>query len=206
MTRRGHDPLDDELRASTRPAPPADPARSALLVVDMQQYFAAMAHAIIPVVAGAVRACHELGVPVVFTRHGHVDPARDGGTLAAWWGEMIIEGSAEHALLPALGAAPDDPVIAKRRYNAFHGTALEQRLRRRGVTDLAIAGVMTNLCVETTARDAFVRDFTVRVLADATATASAAMQRASLLNLAYGFAYLQSAAAWIASLRARRAR
>jgi len=64
---------------------------------------------------------------------------------------------------------------------------------------------MTNLCVETTARQAFVRDLRVRVLLDATATASEELHLAALRNLAYGFAHVQTAEEWLAGLR-RRAR
>ena len=123
--------------------------------------------------------------------------------LGEWWGDLITEGTADHGLLRETGFTEGDPVIAKKRYNAFAGTDLADRLRERGVRDLAISGVMTNLCVETTTRDAFVRDFQVRVLMDATATATEDMHLATLLNLAYGFAYLQTAAEWTESLNDR---
>jgi nicotinamidase-related amidase len=187
----------------TRTAPDADPATSALLVIDMQRYFAAMAEPIVESVLQAIATCRALDVPVIFTRHGHVDPATDGGMLGAWWGELIVEGTSDHALIPALGASAEDTIVAKRRYDAFFGTELEQVLRQKGVSDLALAGVMTNLCVETTARTAFVRDFRVRVLLDATATVTDELHLASLRNLAFGFAHVQTTRDWCASLRAR---
>ncbi|XXG60368.1 hypothetical protein AAC387_Pa04g2295 [Persea americana] len=63
-------------------------------------------------------------------------------------------------------------------------------LRDKGIEEVIITGVMTNLCCETTARDAFVRGFRVFFSTDATATSSREMHEATLLNLGYGFAYL----------------
>lgn len=188
------------LAAYTREAPPPLVGACALLVVDMQRYFEPLARPIVAAVRRAVEGSRALGVPVIFTRHGHAHPERDGGMLAEWWGELILEGTAEHELLADLGLQPGDPVIAKRRYDAFADTDLEATLRRLKVSELALTGVMTNLCVETTARAAFVRDFQVRVLVDATATASEELQLASLVSLAYGFAFLQSVEEWLESL------
>ena len=178
-----------------REAPAVDPAASALLVVDVQRYFEPMCRAILPAIEAAVAGARAQGAPVFFTQHGHAPD--DQGMLHEWWGDVIAEGTDAYALI----LPPEsDPVLAKNRYDAFCGTDLEERLRALGVTDVAICGVMTNLCVETTARSAFVKDFRVRVLSDATATASPEMHRASLLNLEYGFAYLQTATEWVANL------
>ena len=188
---------------SFRQAPLPSRAHAALLVVDMQAYFAGICEPILDTARIATEACRDRGIPVLFTQHGHADPDADGGMLAEWWDELIIEGTEQHQLLPRCGWRPGDTVIPKRRYSAFWSTDLEQRLRERGVQDLAVAGVMTNLCVETTVRDAFIRDFRVWVLADATATLSEEMQIASLLNMAFGCAHVQTVAQWIAALDAK---
>ena len=180
-----------------RPAPPIPESHAALLVVDMQRYFATICAPITGAVRRAVDGARRRGVPVLFTRHGHAEPERDGGMLAEWWGDLILEGTPDHELLEGLGRLPDDPVVAKRRYSAFWDTPLQRLLDERGVRDLAVAGVMTNLCVETTAREAFVRDLRVRVLLDASATASEEMHLGSLINLAYGFAHVQTVAEWL---------
>jgi nicotinamidase-related amidase len=186
-----------ELRRLGRPAPAWQPARSALLVIDVQEYFASLCSGILPAIRRAVELARSAGAHVLFTQHGHRPGAGDGGMLAEWWGDdLIMEGSAAHALLEGSGRQPADPVVAKRRYSAFFGTDLDDRLRAAGIEELVLAGVMTNLCVETTAREAFVRDYRVRVLRDATATASPALHWASLLNLAYGFAWVQSLEEW----------
>jgi MAF protein len=171
-----------------------DPKRCALLVMDMQRYFTGggdgLAAPVIPninLLSAAARSC---GMPVIFTQHGHEDPDRDGGMLGRWWGDLIESGTPDHALDPSLLVGPDDTILPKKRYSAFAGTDLEGILRKSGVDQLIITGTMTNLCCETTARDAFVRDFEVFFAADACATLSETMQRATLLNLSYGFSHV----------------
>jgi nicotinamidase-related amidase len=95
------------------------------------------------------------GVTIVFTRHDHRDPTKDGGMLNEWWQDAIFYGSSKWELLKDLTAAPDDAIVDKTRYSTFFGTDLEDKLRLEGVEDLIICRVMTNLCCETTARDAF---------------------------------------------------
>lgn len=83
-----------------------------------------------------------------------------------------------------------DLIIDKNRYSAFQGKDLNDWLRKNGVEDLIISGVMTNLCCETTARDAFGYDYRVFFVADATATINEELHLATLKNLAYGFSYI----------------
>jgi nicotinamidase-related amidase len=85
---------------------------------------------------------------------------------------------------------PDEKVVLKHRYSAFYNTDLETVLRCLKVEDVVVAGVMTNMCCESTARDAYYRDYRVFFLADATGTINEEMNLASLLNLAFGFAYV----------------
>jgi isochorismate hydrolase len=108
--------------------------------------------------------------------------------LGEWWADLIMEGSEEAQLLGELDVQPKDSIFAKDRYSAFYKTGLEKKLKEQQIKDLVIGGVMTNLCCETTARDAFVRDFRVFFLADGTATVSEDFHLATLKNLAYGFA------------------
>ncbi len=164
-----------------------DPLRAALLLVDLQEYFRPVAAPILPALIRLVARCRARGVAVLHTQHGHAEPSRDGGMLWEHWGDLIIEGTPAWALLPELEPRRDEPVFAKRRYSAFHGTALEPCLSERGITDLIIGGVMTNLCCETTARDAFLRDFRVFFLHDGNATFSSEYHQATLMNIAYGF-------------------
>lgn len=80
--------------------------------------------------------------------------------------------------------------MEKNTYSGFRGTQLEERLKDMGVEEVIVTGVMTNLCCETTAREAFVRGFRVFFSTDATATSSEELHQATLMNMAYGFAYL----------------
>lgn len=164
--------------------------KAALLVIDMLEEFRAVAAPIIPKVRTVIDACRTASVPVIYTQHGHTDPVHDGGMLSQWWGELIIKGTPEWEILPEVAPLPDELVVAKTRYSAFYRTSLARTLRHLRIRDLLIAGVMSNLCCETTAREAFVRDFRVFFLADGTATEGEGYHHATLRNLAYGFAYL----------------
>ena len=92
--------------------------------------------------------------------------------------------------LPEIKIESKDKILPKKRYSAFYETDLESFLRSKGIRDLVISGVMTNLCCETTARDAFMRDYRVFFLIDATATSKGEHHLATLKNLGLGFAYL----------------
>jgi nicotinamidase-related amidase len=132
--------------------------RSALLLIDLQEYFRPLAEPILPHLVELIAICRRRGLPVIYTRHAHQDPASDAGLLAQWWGQVILAGTPDAQLMPEIAPLPGEKVVAKKRYNAFYGTDLEEYLGQRKIKDLFIGGVMTNLCCETTARDAFVRD------------------------------------------------
>jgi isochorismate hydrolase len=96
----------------------------------------------------------------------------------------------------------NDTTLPKKRYSAFFGTDLDKVLRSRGIRDLIISGVMTNLCCETTARDAFMKDYRVFFLIDGTATRRSELHLATLKNLGFGFAYLLTCDELIQKLKA----
>lgn len=168
------------------------PGRCALLVIDMQQYFLSIAAPILGNVLSIIEACRSVDIRTIFTRHGHKNISEDGGMLVAWWGDLIEYGSKDWELINALKPSDTDGVIDKNRYSVFHGTGLDESLRSRKIEELIITGVMTNCCCETTARDAFVRDYRVFFVSDATATANDELHVASLKNLAFGFAHIIS--------------
>jgi len=85
---------------------------------------------------------------------------------------------------------PHEKVVFKHRYSAFYNTDLETVLRCLKVEDLVISGIMTNMCCESTARDAYYRDYRVFFPADGNGSVNEEMHLASLLNLAFGFAYV----------------
>lgn len=163
--------------------------RMGILIIDMQEYFRSMSLLILKNIKEVVAAAREIPIPIFFTQHGHVSNRDDDtGMLGEWWSDLIFQGTPEAQLLPELDVRSEDTIVAKDRYNAFYRTELEEQLKEKNIKDLIIAGVMTNLCCETTARDAFVRDFRVFFLADGTSTVSEDFQYATLKNLAYGFA------------------
>ncbi len=170
-----------------------EPRKSAILFIDLQEYFREIALPILTNIKKILVRGREKNIPIIFTQHSHA-PGESQGILGDWWPELIIKGTPESQLLPELEVQPSEIVIGKNRYNAFYNTGLEQSLIEAKISDVIIAGVMTNLCCETTAREAFVRDFRVFFLADGTATVNEEFHMASLVNLSYGFATLLTCA------------
>jgi isochorismate hydrolase len=166
---------------------------AALLILDMQRHFLdPLSHAfvpsapvIVPVIERLAKTFNEAGRPVIATQH--VNAPDEAGMMGEWWGDLIGPGTLPAELDPRIEALATELVL-KTRYDAFHDSALPNALEELGVRQLVITGVMTHLCVETTARAAFVRDFAVFVPADATATYNREFHRASLVNLAHGCA------------------
>jgi len=169
-----------------------DPKHAVLLVIDMQNFFHQIIQPVLGNILRVIQYCRNGDVPIIFTQHGHTDPDRDGGILGQWWGQMIISGTEDWKFIPEINVESKDMILPKKRYSAFFETDLDKTLRSRGVQDLIISGVMTNLCCETTARDAFMRDYRVFFLIDGTATGRGELHLATLKNLGFGFAYLMT--------------
>lgn len=166
-----------------------DKERTGILLIDLQEYFREIITPIQGNISSVISWAREREIPLFFTQHGH-EPEEKPGMLANWWSDLIIKGSDDARFLSELEIRVQDSIIPKNTYSAFHRTNLEEKLRDKGITDLIIGGVMTNICCETTARDAFVRDFRVFFLADGTSTVSEEFHLAALRNIAYGFATL----------------
>lgn len=171
---------------------------TALLVVDMQNWFVAegftlgnpAARAIVPAIgrlADAVRAAGGLVAWVVtaadgaehFWSHQHRDllsPERSAARLSG-----LARGSAGYALAAGLAPHPADLTVEKRFYSAFAQNAeLAPALRRRGIDTLLVAGTMTNVCCDSTARDAMMLDFRTVMVPDCLSARSEAEHRAAL--------------------------
>jgi nicotinamidase-related amidase len=173
--------------------------QTAVLLIDLQEYFRRIITPVLQNFTKVIAAARKQNMPLFFTQHGH-GPQNTQGMLGKWWVDLIMEGSREAQLIPELDVKEGDVVIPKTTYSAFFRTDLEKRLMDQDIKDLVIGGVMTNLCCETTARDAFIRDFRVFFLADGTSTVSEDFHLASLKNLAYGFAVLLTCEGFIASI------
>jgi ureidoacrylate peracid hydrolase len=160
----------------------------ALIVVDMQNGFCHPegsfpriglglegADAAVRNAAIAVKQARAAGVPIIFTRHlyrlGRADegPALIRNSPALTLVNGLAAGSWDADVVNDLDCEPDDLRVDKVRFDAFQWTSLEPLLRGLAVSRLVICGVVTNLCVETTVRSAFMRDYPVTLIEDACA-------------------------------------
>ncbi|OGP96553.1 MAG: hypothetical protein A2157_12890 [Deltaproteobacteria bacterium RBG_16_47_11] len=177
------------------------PKQAALVVIDMQNYFNRIVQPILKNLLKVIQSCRQIDIPIIFTQHGHTDPPADGGVLGQWWGELILQGTKDWRFLPEIRMESTDTILPKKRYSAFYETDLDSILRSKGIQDLIISGVMTNLCCETTARDAFMRDYRVFFLIDGKATGKDDHHLATLKNLGFGFATLLTCEELIQNLK-----
>ncbi len=170
---------------------------TALLVIDMQRYFTdPSSHASFPAADDIVGNVQFLlaefrsrGLPVLFTRHA-LERGEDAGIMGSWWRDVLTVDNPLSAIDERVRPLTEERVVRKTRYSAFVGTDLERILNASKITRLVIAGVMTHLCCESTARDAFMRDHEVFFIADATASKDEELHLGSLRALADGFAIL----------------
>lgn len=185
--------------------------RSALLIIDMQQVFtdpkqppfvadAPAALLKIQQVIAAFRAAHR---PVAYTRHAHTAEPKGPG-MGAWWSSFVMDGSPASLLDPTLRPTPDELVLRKEHYSAFRQTHLESWLRSANVDTVVLTGTMTHICVDTTARDAFMTGFDVVVVTDACASKHPALHESALQGLSHAVARLTNTQALIAGLEAMR--
>lgn len=180
--------------------------RAALLVVDLQNAFVdadspmslPTTRAIVGNVNTIIAAMRESGSSIVFIRHTYTET---GSQAMAPWQRDVSPGIArmracmnpgawEHDVHASLNRQSEDLVVDKYRNSAFiqNSSTLDEQLKARGVETLVIVGAATNICCETTARDAFMLGYRVFFIADATATRSDEEHNAALLTLAGYFA------------------
>lgn len=171
-----------------------EPGRTALVVIDMQRDFiepggfgealgndVSRLAAIVPTVADLIGLFREQGWPIVHTREAHLPdlsdcpPAKrargsapvrigDPGPM----GRLLVRGEPGNQILPALAPRPGEIVIDKPGKGAFYATGLGDILKDLGVTHLVFAGVTTEVCVQTTMREANDRGYECLLVEDAT--------------------------------------
>lgn len=171
-----------------------DPAATALIVIDMQRDFiepggfgaslgndVTRLQAIVPMVARLIAGARAAGLPVIHTRECHrpdlsdCPPAKrlrgapslrigDAGPM----GRVLIAGEPGAAILPDLAPAAGELVLDKPGKGAFYATPLADHLAARGIRSLILAGVTTEVCVQTTMREANDRGFDCLLIEDAT--------------------------------------
>lgn len=170
--------------------------RTALLVIDMQNAFASPGGTLdlagidvspaADVVANALMVCEaarHAGVPLVYLTIGYpADLSTAGGPdspnpqkeLALCLmrqrpelrGKLLTLGTWDFQVVDALAPTPGDTVIVKSRYSGFHGTDLDSILRSRGIRNLLMLGIASNVCVESTLRDAYFLEYWPVMVAD----------------------------------------
>jgi len=174
------------------------PEWAALLVVDVQNDFChadglfgrmgldlSAAHAAVERLKEVVQGARKTGVPVIFVRLDHnsatnsqawmhrSDTPREDACVSGTWGAEFF------------GVFPqeDEPVVVKRRYSPFAGTDLEYILRATQRKSLLVTGVATNICVEQTLRDGFMRDYHVALIEDCSAAYSPEAHASTIANV-----------------------
>lgn len=185
------------------------PDRTALLVIDMQigfiepGYPSYCAHTpdIIPNVNRLIATCRGAGVRIIFTRHTVIDEAPHAPPawqLADPYFRPVLEGlrpsAPGHPVHPSIAVQRTDRVIDKYRYSAFLPVScqLDRELRAAGIDTVIISGTVTDVCCESSARDAHMLGYEVIFVADATATADDAAHNGALLPLAKYFANVKT--------------
>ena len=188
-----------------------DPSRACLLVIDVQNEFCArsgafhrtghavdLVEAMVPNLLELIDRARAAGCPVIFVRAIY-----DEHHLAPNWRDpdILCDLSVPRCRSGSWGAEfyrveprPDEIVVTKHRYSAFIETELDVVLRSLGVETLILTGVATNVCVESTARDGFMKDYYIVVVDDCTGTSSETAQQATMENIRNYFGRVASSA------------
>ena len=202
-----------------------EPGRTALIVVDMQNAYASpggyldlagfdISGAAVATtrIATAVEAARAAGIQVIFLQNGW-DAAyvEAGGPGSPNWhksnalktmrqrpelmGTLLAKGGWDYAIVDALAPLPSDIVIQKTRYSVFFNTNIDSVLRARGIRNLVFTGIATNVCVESSLRDAYHLEYFSVVLADATHHAGPEFaHQAALYNIETFFGWVSTVA------------
>ncbi len=225
-----------QVRIEAEPYPiQIDVARTAIVIIDMQRDFlepggfgaalgndvSLLAAAIEPIRA-VLQAARQHGLLVIHTREGHRpdlsdapplkvergDPATRIGALGPM-GRILVRGEPGHDIIPQLYPAAGEPVIDKPGKGAFYQTDLELMLKNRGIDTLMVCGVTTEVCVNTTIREANDRGFRCIAIADGCASYFPHFHEAGLAMIkAQGgiFGWVSNSAKAVAAISAPSAR
>jgi biuret amidohydrolase len=195
-----------------------DPAKTAMIVVDMQNDFVAAgaametpaARAMVPRLVEALNICRAAGIRVIYTAHVHRRDGCDMGLFDDMHPPIanraaLVDGTPGVEIYSELAPQPGEHVIKKHRYSGFFGTDLDIILREWGIETVIISGTTTENCCHATARDAMFRNYKVVFLSDVTATydypdrgfgpmPNAEVHHATLVILAASTAHVMSVA------------
>jgi len=206
--------------------------KSAVVVVDMQNAFASKAGlldiagmdisgapGVVSTIGSVLNVARRGRIPVVYVQMGYrPDLSNSGGPASPNWhkelamytmnhrpelkGKLLTEGTWDFAIVDELKPLPGDLVVTKTRYSGFAGTTLDSQLRTRGIRYLFFAGIATNVCVESTLRDAFFLDYWPVLLADGAMPAGpAALHDATIFNVENFFGWTLSSSDFINAMQ-----
>lgn len=202
-----------------------NPAKCALIVVDMENDFVApgapmetpAGRAMLPNLTRAIDFCRHVRAKVIYTTHAHREDGCDAGMFAKLWPPIaskagLVDGTKGIEIYDEVVPKPGEIVVKKHRYSAFYGTDLDIILRGSGIDTVVIAGVTTENCCLSTARDALFRDYKVVFLSDATATfdypdvgqgamSAAEVHKATLVILSVSTAHVMKVGEFISRMK-----
>lgn len=209
-----------------------DLARSAVVVVDMQNAFASKdglldiagvdisgAPRIVHSIQTVLHAARQARIPVVYLQMGYKpDLSNSGGPSSPNWhkelamrqmncrpelkGKLLTEGTWDFAIVDELKPEPGDLVVTKTRYSGFAGTTLDSQLRTRGIRYLFFVGIATNVCVESTLRDAYFQDYWPILLVDGAMPAGpVSLHDATLFNVENFFGWTIRSADFLVAVK-----
>lgn len=178
--------------------------KTALIVIDMQKGFiekgafleVEAARNMIPTLQKLISVCRENAIPIIYTRMSHqfikstVYPELWPDHFKKDGSPILVPGSREFELVDELEVTDEDLIVDKDRYSAFFGTKLDIILKEKGIQNVIITGLASNVCCESTARDAFFLNYRVVFLDDCNATLNDEMHRGAVENIKLVFGYV----------------
>jgi ureidoacrylate peracid hydrolase len=209
-----------------------DESKSAVVVVDMQNAFASKggmldiagvdisgAESVVRTIAAVLDGARSNAIRVVHLQMGYKPDQSDGGgpdspnwhkqlamtmmhRAAELRGKLLTEGTWDFAIVEGLRPKPCDLLVVKTRYSGFAGTTLDFILRTLGIRYLFFAGIATNVCVESTLRDAYFLEYWPILLRDAAMPAGPpSAHDATIFNVEGFFGWTLTSNDFLAALR-----
>jgi ureidoacrylate peracid hydrolase len=207
-----------------------DVSKVAIVVIDMQNAFVSnggmvdlwggdieqMRKAIEPI-KRIIKAAHKRECKVIYVTHKYAPDLRDSGGPSSpnWYKERSLRDFHKHPewrdklllhdtwgakIIDELRLGKDDIEIVKLRYSAFFGTGLDMILSTCGVKYLVFSGVTTNICVETSIRDAYNYDYFPILVSDAAASMPSSMHESTIHNVSRCFGWVTTSKAFVTAL------
>lgn len=183
---------------------------SALIIIDMQNAFldkngslskmgldTSRATRVIEPIVNLKHEFEKNNLPIIYLQHTHRNDGLDSGLIDKVFPPIMQlghckEGTWDCEMIDELKPQPRDIMVKKYRFSGFYNTQLDNVLRQIGADTLVVCGIATNICVESTVRDAFYRDYNVFVPEETTAGFFVEAEKAALENFKFAFARVVS--------------